>query len=72
MKLKSLASIHRVAKDDVDWINVEKNIYDEKVDIRYTFRLFGIPLFIWKKDSDIKHNLDKETSLRKTSGFKRD
>ena len=69
-KLKSLVSIHKVSLDKVDWHNIEKNIYDEKVDTSYVIRFLGLPIWVNIKDLNTEHTFEKEKSLKLASGFK--
>lgn len=68
--LKSLASLRKVGVDKVDWHDKEKNIYDEDVDVLYTFRFLGIKLFEYNKILDTKHSFDKEKGAPSVTGFR--
>ena len=70
MRLKSLVSLQKEAKDHVVWHNLDKNIYDEIIDMKYITRFLGIPIFIWKKDIHTTHYLENEKTIKRLGGFK--
>lgn len=67
---KSLVSFQKEANDKVSWHNIEKNIYDETVEITYTLRILGIPIYQYPKIIITRHSFENEKTMNRVSGFK--
>jgi hypothetical protein len=69
---RSLVSFQKVSSDKISWRIIDKNIFDEDVEITYTLRVFGLPIFIRTKVLTTRHTFDNEKLIGKISGFKAD
>ena len=63
-----MAHIIKRKSHQIKWHNIDKSIYDEKLDRTIVFKLFGISLFKHSTDVEILHDVNTSKKI-KPPGF---